>query len=82
MSKPSTPPAAIRKLLASDAEVFIRAGDAGRAIADALKIPRLDAMRLMWDAQRAGDLKARIIHNETCVDIRHVRSIIKTWRAA
>lgn len=70
----------VKKLLDSDAEVFITAVDAGRAIADALKVERMDAMRMLWDAQKDGTLKARIIDGTTCVDARHVRALIKNWR--
>jgi hypothetical protein len=70
----------IERALAEGREVFVSAVDAGRVISKELRIPRMDAMRLMWDAQKAGELRARIIGAETCVDVRHVRDLIRKWR--
>lgn len=78
----SAPPTAIRKILDSNAEVFIRAVDAGRAIGDALRIDRMEAMRMLWEAQKAGTLRVQIINGSTCVDARGVRALIKNWRTA
>jgi hypothetical protein len=77
--KASTP-LGIKKLLEGNAEVFITAVDAGRAIADALKIERMDAMRILWEAQKDGSVAAKIIDGNTCVDARGVRALIRTWR--
>ena len=73
-------PLGVKKLLEGNADVFIRAVDAGRAIADALKIERMDAMRVLWEAQKEGSVAAKIINGDTCVDARGVRALIRTWR--
>lgn len=72
----------VRQLLENDKDVFITAVDAARAIADALGIPRVEAHQLMWQAQRAGSLQAKVIANRECVNARDVRAIVMTWRNA
>lgn len=72
----------VRQLLESGKDVWIRALDAGRAIAISLNIPRMDAHRLMWEAQRNQALESRIIDGHTCVQARDVRTIVRTWRNA
>jgi hypothetical protein len=69
----------VEQLLAGK-DVFMSAVDAGRAISKELRIPRMDAMRLMWDAQKAGELRARIIDAETCVNVTQVKALISKWR--
>ena len=73
-------PAGVKKLLESNASVFITAVDAGRAIADALSIDRMDAMRMLWESQKANLLTVKIIDGTTCVDARGLRKLIKNWR--
>lgn len=70
----------VERMIEEGHEVFCSALDAGRVISKQLQIPRMDAMRLMWQAQKAGELKARIINAETCVDVRHVKALISKWR--